>query len=256
VDVHGSNGAGQPDFVRVAFYANNGTLPADDPLTVQSPLTPSVGLDTGNFKIALSPPVELAAGTYWLSVQAIEGGGDWIWTARSSQNLHEGALRESGAHGYSCPVWMSFDDCFHSTIPDPDMSFRLIGSVVGGGSPAPPATPKDTTPPVLTASAPKTESVKGGFVTVTDTTNEPATDTATGTVNVSGGGKAGAAKTYKLRKATARHAAGTVKLKLRIPTKPLKAIRHRRKGVARVKIVSQDAAGNSTTHTLRIRLKP
>jgi hypothetical protein len=255
VDVHGNNGAGQPNFVHVAFYANNGTLPADTPIIEQSQITPSVGLDTGNFNVPLNPPVELEPGTYWVSVQAIEGGGDWRWTARSTQNLHEAALREAGAHGYTCPAWVSLNNCFHTTVAEPDLSFRLIGLVVGGGSPTPPMPPKDTTPPVLIASAPKTESIKRGFVTVTDKTNEMATDTATGTVNVPG-----AAKGYRLRPATSKHPAGASTLKLKIPKKAFKAIRralaHHRKATARVQLVSRDAAGNSAKpRKLRIRLK-
>jgi hypothetical protein len=253
VDVHGRNVGGQASFVRVAFYANNGTLPADDPITAEPQLTPSVGLDTGNFSVPLDPPVVLPPGTYWVSVQAVRSGGDWDWTARATQNLHEAALRAGGGHGYNCPNWISLDNCFHTTEPDPDTSFRLIGSVAGGSGPPPPVSPppKDTTPPVLTSTAPKTESVKSGFVTVTDTTNEPATDTATGTVSVPG-----AAKTYRLRSASAKHGAGKVKLKLRIPKNALKAIRHRHKGTAKVKVVSRDDAGNSTTRSLRIKLKP
>jgi hypothetical protein len=253
VDVHGSNGAGEPNFVRVAFYADTGTLPADTPLVERANLTPLTGLDTGNFVVSLSPPVDLAPGTYWLSMQAQEGGGDWRWTQRQSQNLHMTAIRAGGGHGYNCPVWISLSGCFHTTMP-PDLSFRLIGSVAGGSGPPGP-TPPDTTAPVLTASAPRGQSLRHGFVTVKDQTNEPATDTATGSVKV---GKA--AKSFRLRPATVSHGAGAVTIKLKVPKKALKAIRralrHRRKATARVTVVSTDAAGNkSAPKTLRIRLK-
>jgi hypothetical protein len=251
VDVHGSDGAGQPDFVRVAFYANNGTLPADSPITAQPQLTPSMGLDTGNFEIQLSPPIDLPGGTYWVSVQAVEGGGAWRWTSRATQNLHETALRAGGARGYSCPVWVSLNDCFGSPRSDPDRSFRLLGSVVSdSGAPPPAGPPPDTTPPVLSAKAPKTESIRHGFVTVIDTTDEPATDTATGTVSAPG-----AAKTYRLKPASVKHGAGTVKLKLKLPKKAVRAIRRQRKGTATVTVVSQDAWGNRATRKLRIKLK-
>jgi hypothetical protein len=255
VDVHGVNlnMNAQPDFVRVAFYANNGTLPANAPFVEETNLTPLTGLDTGNFTIALTPPVDLAAGTYWVAVQAVGQSGFWQWTARTGQNLHMAAIRESGGHGYTCPSWESLASCF-GTVSEPDMSYRLVGSVVGGsGGGAPPGAgpPADKTPPVLSATAPKTESIKHGFVTITDTTNEPATDTATGTLNVSG-----AAKVYKLRSTSKAHPAGAVKLRLKVPKKALKAIRHRRKAVARVNVVSQDVAGNSTTRALRIKVKP
>jgi hypothetical protein len=240
VDVHGSNGAGEPNFVRVAFYADTGILPADTPLVERASLTPLTGLDTGNFVVSLSPPVDLAPGSYWLSMQAHEGGGDWRWTQRQSQNLHMTAIRAGGGHGYNCPVWISLSGCFHTTMP-PDLSFRLIGSVAGGSG--------------LTASAPRRESLRHGFVTVKDQTSEPATDTATGRVKV---GKA--AKSFRLRPATVSHGAGAVTIKLKVPKKALKAIRralrHRRKATARVTVVSTDAAGNkSAPKTLRIRLR-
>jgi hypothetical protein len=190
-----------------------------------------------------------------VAVQAITGGTLWDWTARSGQNLHPFALRESGAHGYSCPDWTSSPDCL-TGAQHTDLSFRLIGTVVGGAGPIPPIAPPpgDTTPPVLSAKAPKAESIKRGFVTVTDTTNEPATDTATGSVSLSK-----AAKAYKLKPATVKHAAGTVALRLKIPKRTRKAIRqairNRRKATANIRIVSQDAAGNRATRTLRIKLK-
>jgi hypothetical protein len=180
VDVHGDNGAGEPNFVRVAFYADTGTLPADTPVVEKSNITPLTGLDTGNFAIALSPPVELAPGTYWLSVQAEEGGGDWHWTQRQSQNLHMTALRAGGGHGYNCPVWVSLTGCFHSSVP-PDLSFRLVGTVASGSGPGPGPAP-DTSAPALTASAPRSESLRHGYLTVKDQTNEAATATATGSV--------------------------------------------------------------------------
>ena len=252
VDVHGSDGAGEPNFVRVAFYADTGTLPADTPLIERANLTPLTGLDTGNFVISLSPPVDLAPGTYWLSVQAVEGGGDWRWNERQSQSLHMAAIRAGGAHGYNCPIWVSLTGCFHSTMP-PDLSFRLVGSVPSGSGP--PAPTPDTSAPVLSASAPHRESLRKGFVTVKDQTNEPATDAATGGIKVGN-----AAKSFKLRPATVQHGAGTVRLKLKVPKNALKAIRralrHHRKAAATVTVVSTDAAGNkSAPKTLRIRLR-
>jgi hypothetical protein len=201
--------------------------------------------------VALNPPVALSAGTYWVAVQAIEGGGTWEWTSGVTQSLHAAAIREAGAHGYNCPDWTSVNDCFHPP-PGPDQSFELLGSVVSDAGAPPPA---DIKPPALTASAPRSESIKSGFVTVTDKTDEAATDTATGTISVSG-----ATKVYRLAKATATHPAGQVRLKLKIPKKALKAIRHalahHRKAVARVRVGSQDVAGNrANARTLRIKLK-
>ncbi|HEY7631444.1 MAG TPA: hypothetical protein VH817_12120 [Thermoleophilaceae bacterium] len=264
VDVHGTTQYGQPNFVRVAFYANKGTLPADTALVEQTNLTPLTGLDTGNFTIALNPPVDLPAGTYWIAVQGIEGGGLWNWTTRTAQNLHMAAIRAGGGHGYTCLSWESLASCF-GTITEPDTSFRLIGTVASGTAPTP-TPPADTTPPVLSAKAPKTESIKHGFVSVTDTTNEAGTDTATGSVSLSGAGKSSAAKKkrkakrYKLTPVSVTHGAGKVTLKLKIPTKALKAIRkalaHHRKATATVRVGSQDVAGNSAkTRTLHIKLK-
>lgn len=265
VDVHGANNFGQPNFVRVAFYANNGTIPADDPLVAEANLTPLTGLDTGNFTIRLVPPVDLPAGTYWLSVQGLTSGGLWYWTTRTAQNLHMSAIRAGGGHGYSCLTWESIASCF-GMITEPDMSFRLIGSATAVGGGPSPGSSADTTPPALTASAPKSESIKHGVVSVTDTTNEPVTDTATGSVSIARAGKSAAAKKkrkpkpYKLRSASATHGAGKVTLKLKIPKPALKAIRralaHHRKATATVKIVSKDSAGNQAKpKTLRIKLK-
>jgi hypothetical protein len=257
VDVHGAVGAGQPNFVRVAVYADNGTLPADTPLIERPGLTPLTGLDTGNFAISLSPPLDLAAGTYWVAVQAVEGGGTWRWTERQSQNLHMTAIRAGGAHGYSCPVWISVAGCFPSSPPPPDLSFRLVGASVSDSGP-PPVVAPDKSAPVLTASAPRSESLRHGVVSVKDQTNEPATDTAAGNVTI--GGQAASAKSFKLRPVSVSHAAGSVTLKLKVPKKALRAIRralrHHRKAAARVTVVSKDGAGNrSAAKALRIRLK-
>lgn len=90
-----------------------------------APITKNVD---GNLAIALSTPVKLKAGHYWLSVQAQtkEVGTVWMWNA--SKGFFGGAavIQNPGdGYGIGCRDWTPIKDCVF-TMPG-DQMFELLG---------------------------------------------------------------------------------------------------------------------------------
>ena len=119
--------SGTPASYNVSFYDNGaGNLPdnliANRP---QSPYSSASGTDT----IALSPPVSLIPGTYWVSVQAHGTTGGisprWFWQDRTVQS-NSGAVVETPSAA-TCTSWIRRPSC--SGNPDPDQVFRLGGTL-------------------------------------------------------------------------------------------------------------------------------
>ena len=81
---------------------------------------------------------------YWVLVQ---GNGSnvpfnsWFWTGRSVQSNDTAAWQQPGnAYGRNCITWERKPICFSEIPNDPDQVFRLVGKLIGGGTPTPTAT--------------------------------------------------------------------------------------------------------------------
>jgi hypothetical protein len=133
VDVDGDyQGGGAAASVHVYFYANGaGNLPGT--LVASRLLNPYVnGPAAGDFVIALSSPVMLTAGTYWLSVQARQdygGTNRWFWHSRTLQSNQGAVYRNPGNYlGSGCTSWIRKASCTGVTGA-PDQVFRLGGAL-------------------------------------------------------------------------------------------------------------------------------
>lgn len=123
------NGSGPAVTFNVYFYADAGGLPG-------SLLASRVGqtyTNMGSPIIALSSPVVLETGTYWVSVQArmdYSAGGQWAWETRTVSTGNPAALQNPGG-GFACSGgngWVLLTTCVTDT--GPDLMFRLNGTVV------------------------------------------------------------------------------------------------------------------------------
>jgi hypothetical protein len=130
------NGIGPTPAVNVYFYADNSGLPAGTALYTYDGLTSFTDFG-GDLTIDLSAsPAVLAAGTYWVSVQAdmdFAAGGQWGWTERTVQSNSASAWRNPG-DGFltGCLDWSPrAATCLVGT--EPDLLFQVLGTVGGGG---------------------------------------------------------------------------------------------------------------------------
>jgi len=102
------NGTGPAASVNVWFLSNSGGLPGS---IIESRLNvvPSGGLSTGAFVIPISPAVNLAPGTYWVSIQAnmdFTPGGQYGWTEYGPQVGNPSAWQNpGGGFATSCSSW-------------------------------------------------------------------------------------------------------------------------------------------------------
>lgn len=82
--------------------------------------------------IALSPPVVLDAGHYWISIQANQDFGSWwAWGNRSVQSNGAATLRNPGnGFGTGCTTWSTRGAGCNSDPANPDQVFRLTGTVL------------------------------------------------------------------------------------------------------------------------------
>jgi len=148
-------GPGPADNFNVFVYQNNGSLPGTQ---VYSATAQSYVNSAGVFQVTLTVPAVLAAGTYWVSVQAhmnLTPNGQWGWIERTVQANSPAAWQNPGG-GFgapsSCPApgcpmpcpncitWGIRQCCAGSPAGEPDQMFRLIGVTTGGGTPTPTAT--------------------------------------------------------------------------------------------------------------------
>jgi hypothetical protein len=87
----------------------------------------------GSFAISGIKGVSLAAGHYWVSVQAnlASSAGDWYWESRTKQSDSPAVWRNpGGGDGIGCTTWTSKQTCFGST-GRPDFMFALYGGSKG-----------------------------------------------------------------------------------------------------------------------------
>jgi hypothetical protein len=114
----------------------------------------------GSPSITLATPVDLSAGTYWVSIVArmdFPVGGEWGWEDRTVQAGSMSAWENpSDGFGSGCTVWTPKLTCI-PTAGGPDFMFRLNGTTGGSGGGC--ADPSDV--PWLSES-PASGSVDGG----------------------------------------------------------------------------------------------
>src|SRR6185312_2531821 len=123
------NGAGLARDENVTFYKNKKGLPG----AVKKDFANLAGVDngTGSFKIK-GAKVKLAAGTYWVSVQAnldFGVGGEWGWENQTTVVGKPAAWVNPGdGFGTGCTVYTTETTC----IPDGqgDHMFTIKGSAL------------------------------------------------------------------------------------------------------------------------------
>ena len=139
--------------------------------TLNQPVT-QVGT---TFTVNLTPAAVLAAGTYWIEIQAnmtFGTQGEWGWTDRTVQSNNGAAFRNPGG-AFGCGTnWVRKPVCVPTTS-GPDQVYRINGTIGGGGTPTPTATASPT--PTATASCTPSYTFTSGTGTIvpgmTDTTN-------------------------------------------------------------------------------------
>jgi hypothetical protein len=147
------NGPGPANNFNVLFYQDSGGLPGPNVYTrTAQPYVNSGGL----FEVALTVPVTLTPGTYWVSVQAhmiADPNGQWGWTDRTVQANSPATWQNPGGGFGVCPTWDLRTTCIGDPAA-PDQMFRLVGTV--GPPPTPTATPRSRpTPRTLPTPAPR-----------------------------------------------------------------------------------------------------
>lgn len=124
--------------VNVLFWKHEGGLPVTKAKVECDSVTPSAGLDTGSFQVALpkSCKVKLKGGgtgaTYWVTVQANMQGpftsGDWAWQSNDTvaNNVAAGWWYNGSPLVFQrCQwSWGSMTTCTGSTV---DLAFALLG---------------------------------------------------------------------------------------------------------------------------------
>jgi hypothetical protein len=129
------NGAGPSNSFTVTFYSDAGGLPGAV-VNTQSGLSYTDTTGLGSPSITLATPVDLSAGTYWVSIVArmdFPVGGEWGWEDRTVQSGSMSAWENpGGGFGTSCATWTAKLTCI-PTAGGPDFMFRLNGTTGGGG---------------------------------------------------------------------------------------------------------------------------
>jgi hypothetical protein len=129
VNVQGQyfNGTGPADSFNVQFYTDAATFPGS---FVDGGFGESYTDTSGNFSIALSSPITLSPGTYWMSVQANQDftpNGQWGWQDRTVQSNSGAAFRNpGGGFGAPCIPWVRKNVCVSTTSPD--QVFKITGT--------------------------------------------------------------------------------------------------------------------------------
>jgi hypothetical protein len=157
VNVSGAyfSGTGPAASVNVSFYFNSGTLPGaavPGGIYTNLPMTDTAG----NFSIALPTNLVLAAGAYWVSVQAnmdFTLGGEWGWVDRTVQSNSPAAWQNpGGGFGFGCLTWGARAATCGVDSTAPDQIFQILGCLgVPSPTPSPTATPTTTATPTPTS---------------------------------------------------------------------------------------------------------
>lgn len=168
-------GPGPINSFNVFFYADNSGLPGTQ---VYSAMNQPFSVSGSTFTVNLPSLAVLAAGTYWVEIQAnmmFIPKGAWIWTDRTLQSNQGAAWQNPGGGFGTCPTWARKITCIPVT-GGPDQVFRLNGTI-GAGTPTPTASPSATPTATATATASGTPSPT---TTPSGTISPTATPSATG----------------------------------------------------------------------------
>ena len=130
------NGPGPATSWNVFIYTDNATLPGTQ---VYSATNQPVSVVGTTFTVNLTPAAVLAAGTYWIEIQAnmtFGTQGEWGWTDRTVQSNSGAAFRNPGGD-FGCGTdWVRKPVCVPTTS-GPDQVYRINGTTAGGGTPSP-----------------------------------------------------------------------------------------------------------------------
>src|SRR6516162_3291264 len=127
------NGPGPAASFNVFFYQNNGTLPGTQVFSALNQPFTVVGT---TFTVNLAPAAVLAAGTYWVEIQAnmtFNPNGEWGWTDRTVLSNNPAAWQNPGGGFGICPTWAPKQSTCITTAGGPDQVYRLNGTTGGGG---------------------------------------------------------------------------------------------------------------------------
>lgn len=133
VDVFGGlyGWAGPVASFKVTFYQDSGTGVPGKPMGKQKNLTYTYtdsgsGL-SGTYYIALNKPKTLAAGTYWVNVQAtmtLSTSGEWYWEGNTTQTGSPAAWKNPrDGFGTGCTAWCNE---FNTIGVGPDHMFAIV----------------------------------------------------------------------------------------------------------------------------------
>jgi hypothetical protein len=133
VNVGGKQVDGSPATETVFLYKNTVNAKKQDvPGTlVKKETLKGKNNGSGSLVIAGITGVKLAAGHYWVSVQANQTSGEWAWDSRTVQSGSPAAWQNPG-NGFAtgCTTWTPYESCTGAS-GRPDLMFALYGSSAG-----------------------------------------------------------------------------------------------------------------------------
>ena len=142
---------------------------------VYSTLNQAVTQVGTTFTVNLAPAAVLAAGTYWIEIQAnmtFGTQGEWGWTDRTVLSNNPAAFQNPGGGFGVCMTWMpKLANCI-PTAGGPDQVYRINGTIGGGGTPSPTPTASPTPTPTATANQCTTYTTATGTGTITAGTTD------------------------------------------------------------------------------------
>jgi len=137
------NGSGPATDWNVFLYTDSGGLPGGIVASQMNLPATQVG---STFTVNFAPSVQLAAGHYWIEIQAnmtFATEGEWGWTDRTVQSNSPAAWQNPGGGFGLCPTWAPKLLSCVTTAGGPDQVYRINGTN-GGGTPTPTPTPTAT----------------------------------------------------------------------------------------------------------------
>lgn len=135
VEVRGNQFGTQAATANVFLFGDGGTIPGAQTFT-QSDIPLGSGQTYPDLDLPIAPPI-LAAGHYWVSVQAnldFTGGNDWWWEDYAPQFGQPAAFKQPGdGFGDGCTTFATrySGGCYSLSEATPDQAFRLSGDQAG-----------------------------------------------------------------------------------------------------------------------------
>jgi hypothetical protein len=128
VDGFYSSGGGPATSENVFFYKTTVKNKEALPGTVVKKVTLKGTGAKGTFMIFGIKGVSLAAGHYWVSVQANMSSGEWYWASRTQQSGSPAMWKNPGnGFGSGCTNWTRYQSCTGAS-GRPDFMFSLYGT--------------------------------------------------------------------------------------------------------------------------------